>query len=137
MKLRQKIAFGLCTFYLISVIGVALSLHFCAGKLSSIHLTETAACKMCKMKVKPGAAKVASTKQCCKNTAVSAKITDSHESGSKVDLPRNFSITLFLTPIFADLFKNLLPKIFSKVENKAPPLSSRLSLYAFHCVFRN
>jgi hypothetical protein len=132
MKMRQRSALALCTFYLISVIGVALSLHFCAGKLSSVHFTERVMCKVCKMETKPD-----SSKQCCKNTNVSAKITDSHESASKVSLPQNFSIKLFLTPIFAELFQQILPKLFTKAENKAPPLSARLSLYAYHCVFRN
>jgi hypothetical protein len=136
MKLRQKTAFGLCIFYLMSVIGVALSLHFCAGKLSSVHLTETAICKVCKMDAKKNV-KLASSKECCKNTNVEAKVTDSHESGSKVSLPQNFSIKLFLSPIFADLFQSILPKLFSKAERSAPPLSARLSLYAYHCVFRN
>jgi len=132
MKLRQKIAMGLCTFYLISVIGVALSLHFCGGQLSAVHFTEVAHCKGCKSADKP-----ASANKCCKNATVDAKIKDSHESGLKVNLPKNYSIQLFITPFFKEMVQILLPALFSKAENKAPPFSSRVSLYAYNCVFRN
>lgn len=132
MRLKQKIVLGLCAFYLISVIGVALSLHFCGGKLSAVHLTEVAKCKSCKANVK-----VVKENTCCKNTAVDAKIKDCHQSGDKVNLPKNYSIQLFLTPFLSELVHAILPRLFSKVENKAPPLSSRVSLYAYNCVFRN
>jgi hypothetical protein len=132
MNLKQKIAFGLCIFYLVSVIGVGLNLHFCGGKLSSVHLNETAFCKGCL-----SAEKTVKKDNCCKNTVVDAKIKDSHQSGTKVDLPKNFSIRLFIAPFIREVTSNVLPKVFSKAENKAPPLSARLSLYAYNCVFRN
>ena len=75
--------------------------------------------------------------KCCKNTDVKAKITDSHETGFKVNLPKNFSIQSFLTPIFSEFVELVLPKLFSKAENKAPPLSARFSLHVLNCVFRN
>lgn len=132
MKLKQKIALGLCAFYLISVIGVALSLHFCGGRLASVHFTEVARCGTCKM-----TKKAAVENNCCKNTSVDAKIKDSHQSGLKVDLPKNYSIQLFISPFIAEMVSRILPDLFSKAENKAPPLSARLSLYAYNCVFRN
>ena len=132
MKLRQRIALGLCTFYLVSVIGIALSLHFCGGKLSSIHFTKRAECSACKK-----SEKAAMANKCCKNTDVKAKITDSHETGFKVSLPKNFSIQSFLTPIFSEFMELVLPKLFNRAENKAPPLSARFSLHVFYCVFRN
>ncbi|MCX2478476.1 hypothetical protein OQY15_05200 [Pedobacter sp. MC2016-15] len=132
MKLKQKIALGLCAFYLISVIGVALSLHFCGGSLSSVHFTQRAKCKGC-----VAAEKKAESDNCCKNTAVDAKIKDSHQSGAAVSLPKNFSIQLFFFPLVWEALDNVLPKLFSRIENKAPPLSTRVSLYAYNCVFRN
>lgn len=132
MKLKQKIALGLCAFYLVSVIGVALSLHFCGGSLSAVHFTEVPKCKMCKTKEKETA-----SNKCCKNTAVDAKIKDSHESGSKVSIPKNYSIQLFLVPFLSEAIHFILPKLSSKIENKAPPFSARVSLYAYNCVFRN
>lgn len=132
MKLKQKIALGFCAFYLISVIGVALSLHFCGNKLSAVYFTEVAHCKGCKAAEKP-----AKDNTCCKNTAVDAKIKDCHQSAEKVSLPKNYSIQLFLTPFLSELFHAVLPRLFSKAEHKAPPLSTRVSLYAYNCVFRN
>jgi len=132
MKLRQKIALGLCAFYLISVIGVALSLHFCGGELSAVQFTEAAKCKFCTDTEKSDMAN-----KCCKNTAVDAKIKDSHQSGLKVELPKNYGIKLFFAPFILEMVESILPKLFSKVENKAPPFSSRVPLYAFNCVFRN
>lgn len=131
MNLKQKIALGLCAFYLISVIGVALSLHFCGGKLSAVHFTEVAHCKGCK------AEKTVKADSCCKNTAIDAKIKDSHQSGFKVELPKNYSIQLFLTPFLSEIAERILPHLFSKSKKEAPPLSARLSLYAYNCVFRN
>lgn len=132
MKLRQKLTIALCAFYLMSIIGIALNMHFCGGKLSSVRFAETAKCGACKK-----AEKMGKDSDCCKNKSIEAKVKDSHQAGMKVQLPQNFSILLFLKPIFADIFRDLLPVLFSKVENKPPPLSAVLSLHAYHCVFRN
>ena len=132
MKLRQKIALGLCAFYLVSVIGVALSLHFCGGELSAVHFFAKAnACKGCKAVEKTVDSK------CCKNTTIDAKIKDSHQSSVKVNLPKNYGTQLFLTPFLSEIVASLLPDLFSKIENKAPPFSAGIAIYIFHCVFRN
>ncbi|TDQ09594.1 HYC_CC_PP family protein [Pedobacter metabolipauper] len=132
MKLQQKIALSLCAFYLISVIGIAMNMHYCSGKLSSVRFTETAKCAACKSEKT-----VKGTHDCCKTTEIDAKVKDSHEPGSKIRLPFNFSIELFIAPFVFELFKDLLPNLFSKAENKAPPLSSIISLHVYNCVFRN
>lgn len=130
--MRQNIAFGLSIFYLLSVIGIALSLHFCGGDLSSVRLASKAKCGMC-----TADEKAQKGDHCCKNTSVDAKVTDSHESGSSVNLPSDFGFTLFLAPIISEYLEVLLPKFLSKAVNKAPPLSARQALHAFNCVFRN
>lgn len=132
MKMRQKIAFGLCAFYLLSVIGIALSLHFCGNELSSVNFTKQYSCKVCKT---TGDKKMAKD-HCCKNTTVEAKITDQHESSSKVDVPKDFSVTLFFAPIIAEFLQYLLPGLFSKIAHEAPRLSSVISLHLYNCVFR-
>ena len=130
--MRQNIAFGLSIFYLLSVIGIALSLHFCGGDLSSVRLAAKAKCGMC-----TADDKTQDGDHCCKNTSVEAKITDSHQSGSSINLPADFGFTLFLAPIISQYLEALLPNFISKAVNKAPPLSARQALYAFNCVFRN
>jgi hypothetical protein len=134
MKMRQKIAFGLSAFYLLSVIGIALSLHFCGNNLSDIAFTKQANCNSCKTE---GNKKMEKSDNCCKNATVEAKVTDQHESSAKVELPKNFSIALFFTPMVAEFFRDLLPGIFSRIENKAPPLSTKISLHLYNCIFRN
>ena len=123
---------ALCAFYLISVIGIGMNMHFCNGKLSSVQFTKSASCGVCK-----GDEKLKATDNCCKNTSVDVKVKDSHEAGFKIDLPQNFGVKLFLGPAITASFKAVLSKLFGRFENKAPPLSSLISLHIFNCVFRN
>lgn len=132
MKLQQKIAMGLCAFYLVTVIGIAMNMHFCSCKLSSVKFTEPATCGACK-----GDNKEQKRHDCCKDTAVDVKVKDSHEAGFKVKLPQNFSVELFLGPIFTERVNGVLKKLFKRAENKAPPISALLSLHIYNCVFRN
>lgn len=132
MRRQQKIAMGLCLFYLISVIGIAVNMHYCSGKLSSVRFTEQAKCGACK-----GEEKVKDTHNCCKTTEVDVKVKDSHQAGFKVKIPENFSIQLLTGPRITDIFKVFLPNIFRAIENKVPPLSAKLSLHIYNCVFRN
>lgn len=132
MKLRQKLTLGLCAFYLMSIIGIALNMHFCSGKLSEVRFAKAATCSACK-----GSEKMEKNSDCCKDKSIEAKVKDSHEAGVKVSLPQNFSIELFLGPMVSNAFRVLFPALFSRAENKAPPLSSILSLHAYNCVFRN
>ena len=49
MKLKQKIALSLAVLYAVSVIGFALSLHFCGGKLANVSaFNNEVSCKFCK-----------------------------------------------------------------------------------------
>ncbi len=132
MKLQQKIAMALCAFYLISVIGVAMNMHFCSGKLAEVSFKKTAGCGACKSE-----SKYAKSEKCCQDTAVEAKIKDSHKGETKVSLPQDFSIELFFGPVVSELFKVILPNTTGGNVNKAPPLSSIISLHILHCVFRN
>ena len=133
MSLKQKLAISLCTFYLISVIGVALSLHFCGDKLAAVSATNaTAACKYCKTE--------SATKKddnCCKNTKVDVKVKDNHQIESAIKLPKLFSIDVFLHPNVSRVLRQFLPIFFSKLENKAPPKSTSVALHVMNCVFRN
>lgn len=132
MKLQQKIAMALCAFYLITVIGIAVNMHFCGGKLSAVKLMEQAKCGACKVENK-----VKKSHDCCKDTAVDVKVKDSHEAGLKVKLPQNFSLELFLGPALSQSIKGTFSHFFRKAENKAPPLSAVVALHLYHCVFRN
>ena len=131
MKLQQKIAMALCALYLISVIGVAMNMHFCSGKLSEVTFKKTAGCVACKGE------KAVKTNNCCKDTGFEVKIKDSHKAGSKVDLPQDFSVELFFGTVVSGIVEMVLPNTSGSFENKAPPLSAIFSLHIINCVFRN
>jgi hypothetical protein len=132
MNLKQKLAISLCAFYVLSVMGIALSLHFCGGKLADISAVNAkVACKYCKSE--PLAQKDDS---CCKNTKVDLKVKDSHHVESVVKVPKVFSIDLIFHEIIRDFAGNFLPALFSKLENKAPPRTG-VALHVMNCVFRN
>lgn len=133
MKVKQKIALSMAVFYAVSVIGLAMSLHFCGGKLANVHFfSSEISCKLCK-----DIPLVKKDDGCCKNTEVNVKVKDSHQSEAEVQMPKLFSIQLFLQQPVINFLQNITPQFFSKIANKAPPLSSRLSLHIFNCIFRN
>jgi hypothetical protein len=72
-----------------------------------------------------------------KNTQVTVKVKDSHQGEAQVQIPKLFSIRLFLHPPVLEFLTNIAPQFFSKISNKAPPLSSRIALHIFNCIFRN
>ncbi|KQR71909.1 hypothetical protein [Pedobacter sp. Leaf176] len=134
MKLKQKIALSLALFYMVSVMGLALSLHFCGGKLENVKLfSNEVSCKFC---VDIPAEKIKDD-GCCKNTQVTVKVKDSHQTAAKVEMPKLFSIQLFLHPPVLEFISNITPAFSRKISNKAPPLSSRVALHVFNCIFRN
>lgn len=133
MKLKQKIALSLAAFYAVSVMGLALSLHFCSGKLENVKLfSSEVTCKFCK--------DIPDEKKddgCCQNTQVTVKVNDSHQVEAQIQMPKLFSTELFLHPPVVAFLSNITPAFFSKITNKAPPLSARVALHVFNCIFRN
>ena len=133
MSLKQKLAISLCAFYLFSVIGVALSLHFCGGKLASISASNAKeVCKYCKSE--PIAQK---DDNCCKNTKIDVKVKNNHQIESAVKLPKVFSIDAFIPRIAHTIFKQFLPSLFNKAESRNPPKITGVALHVMNCVFRD
>lgn len=134
MKFKQKIALSLAVFYAVSVIGLALSFHFCGGKLENVNLlSNEVSCKFCK----EIPAKKKLDNNCCKNTSLTVKVKDSHQSEAQTQLPKLFSFELFTHFQNLKFLSNLTPVYFSKNTNKAPPLSIKVALHVFNCIFRN
>ena len=133
MKFKKQLALSLCALYVVSVIGIALSMHFCGGKLASVSVyAAKSACKICKAE--------ASDKKddgCCKNTKVDVKIKDSHQAQASFKLPKLFSFESFLLPSVHNVFKKLMPSIFGYGENESPPRASSVPIRVMNCVFRN
>ncbi|TKC12613.1 hypothetical protein FA048_03065 [Pedobacter polaris] len=133
MKLKQKLAISLCALYVVSVIGIALSMHFCSGKLASVSLyANKTSCKYCK--TEPVDKK---DDGCCKNTKVDVKVKDSHQVEAPVKLPKFSSLESYLPYKVVDFLKPFFVKYLSRLENKAPPRTTGISLQILHCVFRN
>lgn len=134
MKLKQKIALSLAVFYAVSVMGLALSLHFCGDKLENVKLfSNEISCKFCK----DIPAEKKKDDGCCKNTQVTVKVKDSHQIEAQTQMPKLFSIQLFLHPPVLEFLSNITPAFFNKITNKAPPLSLGVALHVFNCIFRN
>ena len=133
MKLKQKIALSLAVFYAVSVMGLALSLHFFCCKMANVKMfINDVSCKFCK--------EIPAEKKddgCCKNTQVTVKVKDSHQAEAQIQMPKLFSIQLFIHPPVLEFLSNISPEFFSKISNKAPPLSARVALHVFNCIFRN
>lgn len=132
MKLRQKLSIGLCAFYLITIIGVALNMHFCGGRLADVSFTETAKCGKCKKAESKG-----EESDCCKNTSIEAKVKDSHKAELNLKLAHDYGVQLFSDLLITDVYYSLSAGLSSHALNKAPPLSAILPLHLFNCVFRN
>jgi hypothetical protein len=133
MKLKQKLALGLCAFYLFSVIGIALSMHFCGGKLASVTIySSKSACKFCKNE-----AVDKKDDGCCKNTKVDVKVKDNHQLTSSLKLPKLADFECLFQPYATLGLKKLQFYFLSKMENKAPPASRSIAIHVLNCVFRN
>lgn len=133
MMVRQKSALVLCAIYAFSVIGIAISMHFCGGKLADISFySNKTTCKFCKTEPVNKA-----DDDCCKNTKVDAKIKDSHQGETSFKLPKIFSLETFLPSNVNEIFKPFFPKFFSQLANKAPPPLSGVAIRVLYCVFRN
>lgn len=131
--IKQKLALGLCTFYLVSVIGIALSMHFCGGKLASVAVySSKASCKFCKSEA--GEKK---DNGCCKNTKVEVKVKDNHQSTTSFKLPQLFDSVCLFNPLTNFTLKKVETTFLNKTENKAPPGPRSIALHIFNCVFRN
>lgn len=116
----------LALVYLTVSSGVALTVHYCMGKVASVDLLHGSdKCGRCGMKTKGG---------CCKDEFKIVKLSDSHK------LITN-EIHLFTPVAIAENAKNIfdpgIPTGYHNVfNNHSPPISAGTSLNILHCVFR-
>ena len=133
MNFKKKIAIFFTALYSASMLGLALSIHFCAGELENVKFFEsTNSCMLCK--------EVPDSKKaddCCKISNVSLKVEDSHRLGNKIDLPHFFATVLFERSPAVFVIQESFQSFTTFLNNKAPPLSAKISLHIFNCIFRN
>ena len=117
----------LAIVYLAVSSGIAVTVHYCMGKIASVDMNHTSdKCGKCGMKTNDG---------CCKDEFKIVKLEDSHKLISndiKIYSPIaviDNSKGLFDTRIFPS-------QVRSDYNNHSPPGSSGSSLNILHCVFR-
>ena len=117
----------LAVIYLTVSSGVAMTVHYCMGKVSSVDLMHTSdKCSKCGMKTNGG---------CCKDEFKIVKLNDSHKLISN-------DINIFSPVAIVDNSKSIFDEnIFlsrnkSDYKNHSPPGSSGPSLNILYCVFR-
>lgn len=133
MRLKQKIALFFTVLYTTSVMGIALSLHFCGGKLDNIKVFETKnTCNLCAQSTT-----AKKSNDCCKTSKVSLTVKDSHQLETTVSLPKFFAAVLFERAPAVFVAQHLVSSSFTFISNKAPPLSAKIALHLFNCIFRN
>jgi len=114
MKTRNKIAIGLCSFYLLSVTGIALNLHFCSNELSSVHFTQKANC----IAGDPASNQLLTKKDTSqKNATAEAKCAGEQENPANKDGENGFSVASFFTPVIGKFIEYLMPGLFFKIQH--------------------
>lgn len=107
--------------------GVAMTIHYCMGKVSSVELlTHNDKCSKCGMKSGSG---------CCKDEFKIFKLNDSHKLVSNdINIFTPTAIVENSKSIFnTGLLSSVKP---SSYNNHSPPESPGTSLNILHCVFR-
>jgi hypothetical protein len=117
----------LAIIYLTVSSGVAMTIHYCMGKVASVDLMHPAdKCGKCGMKTTGG---------CCKDEFKIVKLNDSHKLISN-------DINIFSPVAVIDNSKSIFDinvfssRIKSNNKNHSPPESHGTSLNILYCVFR-
>ena len=108
--------------------GIAMNIHYCMGKFSSVELMHSNdKCGKCGMKT--------GKNSCCNDKFKIVKLTDSHKIiNNDINIFTPVAIIDNSKSIFDTDFKNA--KITSDFNNHSPPLSQGISLCILNSVFR-
>ncbi len=122
----------MCFLYVMSIVGFALSIHFCGGQIADVAISkERLSCQFCtnESPVDDG---------CCKDSHIQVKVDDTHkaESGSKV--PQVFNTDIW-APFKVLRFsgKEVSPALFKWLYERPPHIYKGVAIHLFNCVFRN
>ncbi len=132
MKLKRKFAIGLCLFYVLSVTGMALSMHFCSGDLADVAFFQNeTSCTMCNdipLEKK--------TDNCCEDTEVIAKVDHSHQLTSTLTMPDLFLVDHILPYPALNLTQRVVENTTNDFLNRPPPTQSKVAILVLHQTFR-
>lgn len=123
----KRILTGILTiiFFIVSS-GVAVSMHYCMGKMRSAQL-QFIASKSC-------GCKKASNKGCCKTEHQFVKLTDNYKASVIVYQVATPQSLLPATHIVSS--ENIIKKNQPSFSNHSPPLTKGQEVYLYNCVFR-
>lgn len=109
--------------------GIAMNVHYCMGKVSSMDLFHNAKDKCSKCGMKNG------TNECCKDEFKIVKLSDSHKLiANDINLFSPVALINNSISIFdADNFPTL---IVADLKNNSPPSPQQISLNILYGVFR-
>ena len=108
--------------------GIAMNIHYCMGKLSSVDLIHNnEKCAKCGMKT--------GKNSCCNEKFKIVKLTDSHKIiSNEINIFTPVGIIDNSKNVFNDDFHNA--QIVSLYNNHSPPISQGISLCILNSVFR-
>lgn len=108
--------------------GLAIDVHYCGGKVSSVSFEKISsedACGKCKK----------SNSHCCHNETKFFKVQDAHNSSVVKDVPACPEIVLTSDNFSHNIFSNCNTGALS-YTNHDPPLKSPPDIFLRNCVFR-
>lgn len=123
--MKKFIVAILAIIYLTVTSGVAMSIHYCMGKVASVDLMHTG--NKCGM--------TTDGKGCCKDEFKMVKLEDSHKLISN-DIKIYSPISSIGNAQIFDDTKFSLSGIKTEYNNHSPPEATGISLNILYCVFR-
>jgi hypothetical protein len=131
MVMKRTLTSIIAIIYFVISSGLAMSIHYCMGKISSVDLnhnsTETCVCGM--------SLKETSNKGCCKTEFKMVKLDDNHKAAYTF---YDFQAPVVLLPATINLFDAVDLRASEKIyaDIHGPPLISKQDTYLLNCVFR-
>ena len=100
MKMRKKLTLGMIAIYLFSIIGIAVTMHFMGDRLSDKYIMELSRKEVSKS---------------VDSLSVNSVVDKAKSSEIKMVKSEVSTIETLLGPLVSEVFKDLLPRIFSKI----------------------
>lgn len=126
--MNRIVAIYLIILYTAFTTGMAVDIHYCAGRISSVTFE--------KQNDKDGCGKcIKEKKGCCHDEVKFFKIDDAHSVAVVNDVPSTPIFTIAFNYFYQhDLLSNILEN--SILENHSPPSLSPPDIFTRNCVFR-
>jgi len=120
--LKKSISILLLFLFLFSNSGMAISLHWCGGKISSIHLFKGGkhSCKCGKKAMKPN---------CCKDKLVKLKVTKDLTKFNPLVLKNSFSFYCLICSHYYFYYVGFSKVLLKLPVTSPPPINTKAPIY--------